>query len=349
MNRFPDAVQGARSRIRAGILGVCSFSLFGVAPVLGQHETPASPGPARVEEQKSFRGVPVLIVRPTVVLPGTRLVVLFHGFGPPASPRSLARALPLEKLPAVLAYVNLPLVADRLPAGGIEELKRVQEKEFVNGFFFPSINGACAELPMIVREVAAEYHLDVGSGIGLFGFSAGGAAALLSLMESDVPVAAAAILNAPLSVNDNVRNWEHAFHRRFQWDAAARAAADRYDVERRADRIVGRKPLPALLLMRGGADESFDAQSVRRATSALQMAYRKENEENKFAVKVFPGLGHNFGPDAKVTSTAPAPVSDEIDGAVKHFFQLYLKTAYRKLAFNQTNHRFERALQRNAG
>ena len=37
MNRFPDAVQGARSRIRAGILGVCSFSLFGVAPVLGQH------------------------------------------------------------------------------------------------------------------------------------------------------------------------------------------------------------------------------------------------------------------------------------------------------------------------
>ncbi len=327
MNRFPDAMKGTKGRTRAVILGACLLSLFGVAPLLGQHEAPASPQPARVEEKKSFRGVPVLIVRPKVVLPGTQLVVLFHGFGPPASPRSLARALPLEKLPAVLAYVNLPLVADRLPAGGIEELKRVQEKNFVNGLFFPSIHGASAELPMIVREVAAEYHLDVGSGIGLFGFSAGGAAALLALMESDVPVAAAAILNAPLSVNDNVRNWERALHRRFQWDAAARKAADRYDVERRAGRIADRKPLPALLLMRGGADESFDAESVRRATSALQMAYRKQNEENKFAVKVFPGLGHNFGPDAKVTASAPTPVSEEIDDAVQHFFLLYLKSA----------------------
>jgi dienelactone hydrolase len=327
MNRFPDPVKRTRSRIRTAILGVCFFSLCDVAAVLGQLETSASPEPARVEEQRSFRGVPVLIVRPTVVLPGTRLVVLFHGFGPPASPRSLARALPLEKLPAVLAYVNLPLIADRLPAGGIEELKRVQEKDFVNGLFFPSIHGASAELPIIVREVAAEYHLDVGSGIGLFGFSAGGAAALLSLMESDVPVAAAAILNAPLSVNDNVRNWEHALHRRFQWDAAARAAADRYDVERRAGRIADRKPLPALLLMRGGADESFDTESVRRATSALQMAYRKKNEESKFAVKVFPDMGHNFGPDANVTASAPTPVSDEIDDAVQHFFQLYLKSA----------------------
>ncbi|MGI8436546.1 MAG: prolyl oligopeptidase family serine peptidase [Chthoniobacterales bacterium] len=314
------------SGISAAGLGVCLISLFGVARVLAQ-ETLTLPGSARVEEQKTFQGVPVLIVRPKVILPGAQLVVLFHGFGPPASPASLARALPLERLSSVLAYVNLPLVAGRLPAGGIEGLKRVQEKNFVNGFFFPSINGASTELPLIVHEIAREYHLDVRNGIGLFGFSAGGAAALLALMEPGVPVAAAAILNAPLSVKENVRNWEQALHRQFQWDAAARAAADRYDVERQAGRIANRKPLPALLLMRGGADESFDAEAVGRATAALRTAYEKENAGSKFAAKVFSGVGHNFGPDAKVTTSAPTTASDEIDDTVEHFFERYLMSA----------------------
>ncbi len=148
-------------------------------------------------------------------------------------------------------------------------------------------------------------------------------------METDEPVAAAAILNAPMSVNDNVRNWEHALHRHFQWDAAARAAEDRYDVERRAGRIADRKPLPALLLMRGGADESFDIEAVERATTALQMAYRKENAESKFAVKVFPGLGHNFGPDVKLTSAAPTPGSEGIDDAVQGWLERYLVGASR--------------------
>ena len=305
-------------------LSVCLLSLWSTASVRGQTRASATPDVARVKEQKSFHGVPVWIVRPKVVLPGTRLVVLFHGFGPPASPLALARALPLKKLPSVLAYVNLPLVAARLPAGGIEELKRVQAQNFVNGFFFPSINGAATELPIIVREISAEYHLEMRGGIGLFGFSAGGAAALLALMEADVPVAAAAILNAPFSVKDNVRNWEHALHRQFQWDAAARAAADSYDVERRADNIVDRQPRPALLLMRGAADESFDPGSVERAIAALRRAYQKEHAENKFVVKVIPGLGHNFGGAVNLTSPAPPPVRDEIDATVQEWFDRYL-------------------------
>src|ERR1044072_3020895 len=41
---------------------------------------------ARVTEQKLLGGVPVLISRPKVVNPNTRLVVLYHGFGPPQNP-----------------------------------------------------------------------------------------------------------------------------------------------------------------------------------------------------------------------------------------------------------------------
>src|SRR4029077_21189017 len=95
----------------------------------------ASPNsPARVKEQKSVGGVPVLISRPGVVNPNTRLVVLYHGFGPPQNPRALAQVLRLEEMDAVLAFVNLPMVADRMPAGGKGELLRLQKEDFVNGF-----------------------------------------------------------------------------------------------------------------------------------------------------------------------------------------------------------------------
>jgi predicted esterase len=212
---------------------------------------------ARVTEQKSVGGVPLLISRPLVVNPSTRLVVFYHGFGPPQNPRALAGVLRLEGMDAILAFVNLPMLADRMPAGGRDELLRVQKEDFVNGFFFRSISGATAELQQIVKELSATYHLDSDKGIGLFGFSAGGAAAFLALFESDVPITAAVIVNAPMSVMQNVENWERTLKRQFEWDNASRKAASRYDVELQADKIAERKILPALLIMQGDADEQF--------------------------------------------------------------------------------------------
>src|SRR4051812_36356150 len=71
-------------------------------------------GSARVTEQKSPGGVPVLISRPRVVNPNTRLVLFYHGFGPPQNPRALAEVLRFEQMDAILAFVNLPMIADRM-------------------------------------------------------------------------------------------------------------------------------------------------------------------------------------------------------------------------------------------
>src|SRR5438132_5500017 len=212
---------------------------------------------ARVTEQKSVGGVPVLISRPGAVNPNTRLVVLYHGFGPPQNPRALAQVLRLEEMDAVLAFVNLPMVADRMPTGGRDELLRVQKQDFVNGFCFRSISGAAAELQQIVKELNATYHLDADKGIGLFGFSAGGAAALLAMLESDVPITAAVIVNAATSVTQSVENWQRTLKRQFEWNDASRKAASRYDVQLNADKIAKRKILPALLIVQGDADEQF--------------------------------------------------------------------------------------------
>ncbi len=316
-----SAASGRQHLTNTGLfwLAVCLLLRLSTSITCAEDGTPSS-APRRVEEEKSFHDIPVLIVRPRKLSPDTPLVVLYHGFGPPQSPQALARALPLERFPGVLAYVNLPLVARRLPADGIEGLKRVQERDFVNGLFFPCINGAASELPMLVHEITTTYQLDTSDGIGLFGFSAGGAAVLLALIQSDVPVTAAAILNAPLSVEDNVRNWEHAVQRPFQWDPASREAANRYNVARHADSITKRKPVPALLLMRGEGDDSFDPSSVQHAIDALRAAYRKARAETKFKVEVLAGVGHNFGPDTGKDEKSKR-TTDQIDREVQDWFE----------------------------
>jgi predicted esterase len=279
---------------------------------------------ARVTEQKSVGGVPVLISRPGVVNPNTRLVVLYHGFGPPQNPHALAKVLRLEKMNAILAFVNLPMVADRMPTGGRDELLRVQKEDFVNGFFFRSISGATAELQQIVKELNATYHLDADKGIGLFGFSAGGAAALLALLESDVPITAAVIVNAPMSVTQNVENWQRTLKRQFEWDDASRKAASRYDVELQADKIAERKIFPSLLIVQGDADEQLGIEPARRAFDALKQRYAARGEAERIQFEVIHGLAHNFGPASGATGPAQASIDLEIERKTEHWFERFL-------------------------
>ena len=279
---------------------------------------------ARVTEQKSMGGVPVLISRPGAVNPNTRLVVFYHGFGPPQNPRALAEVLPLKEMDAILAFVNLPMVADRMPTGGRDELLRVQKEDFVNGFFFRSICGATAELPQIVKELNATYHLDSDKGIGLFGFSAGGAAALLALLESDVPITAAVIVNAPMSVMQNVENWQRMLKRKFEWDDASRKAASRYDVELQADKIAERKILPALLIMEGDDDKQLGIEPARRAFQALKQRYVGRGEAERIQFEVIHGLAHNFGPGSSATGSAQASIDLEIEQKTKNWFERFL-------------------------
>ncbi len=282
---------------------------------------------ARVTEQKSVGGVPVLISRPAVVNPNTRLVVLYHGFGPPQSPRALAEVLQLEEMDAILAFVNLPMVADRMPSGGKDELLRVQKEDFVNGFFFRSISEAAAELQQIVKELNATYHSDADKGIGLFGFSAGGAAVLLSLVESDVPITAAVVVNAPMSVTQNVENWERALKRKFEWDNASRKAASRYDVELQADKIAKRKILPALLILQGDADKQLGIEPARRAFDALKQRYVTRGEVDRIQFEVIHGLAHNFGPGSGATGSAQASIDLELEQKTKSWFERFLRPA----------------------
>ena len=194
----------------------------------------------------------------------------------------------------------------------------------MNGFFFRSISGATAELQQIVKELNATYDLDADKGIGLFGFSAGGAAALLALLESDVPITAAVIVNAPMSVMQNVENWQRTLKRQFEWDNASRKAASRYDVELQADKIAERKILPALLIVEGDADKQLGIEPARRAFEALKQRYAGRGEAERIQFEVIHGLGHNFGPGSGATGSDQASIDLEIEQKTKHWFERFL-------------------------
>jgi predicted esterase len=248
----------------------------------------------RVTEQMMIGDVPILVSRPATIDARTRVVLLYHGFGAPASPRDLEKAVPLSGSNIIAAYVNMPLVADRLPAGGVDELMRIQRTDFVNGLFYRSIAGAVAEMPSIVNALGKRYQVDTTKGIGLFGFSAGGSAVLLAMIDSEIPIAAAVVVNAPFSIQQNVKSWERALKRAYQWDADSLRVAEHFDVARHADRIASRSPGVAMLVLQSASDELLDAKPSEEAVAALRAAYKAAGSHADIELRVLERGTHNF-------------------------------------------------------
>jgi predicted esterase len=116
-------------------------------------------------------------------------ILLWHGFGPPDSEAALMNALPLDDVPAVKVYLGLPMFGSRaLPNG---DLGRRQKQDLATLVFEPVIIKGAKELPAMVRALEQHGCMHPGAAVGLFGFSAGGAAALYALAEHDVRISAA--------------------------------------------------------------------------------------------------------------------------------------------------------------
>ena len=247
----------------------------------------------RVVEHFMIGDIPVTVSHPDPVDKHARMLLLYHGFGQPSSPQELARAFPLSGTNTVGVYVNLPLIAERQPAGGADALQELQLRDFVNGLYFRSIDQAVNEMPVIVNHVAARYRMDISSGIDLFGFSAGGSAVLFALIETRLPITSVVVVNAPLSVRQNVESWEGALHRSFNWDSASERAANRFDVIQHAHDIASRRPAPDILMMQADEDEHLALPPSQLALTALRDAYRDGHQTARVELEILKGQKHS--------------------------------------------------------
>src|SRR4030095_5857288 len=138
--------------------------------------------------------VPALLRAPPKVTPPP--ILLWHGFGPPASQRALMEALPLDDVPAVKIYLGLPQFGNREAAGGREDMMRRQTEDLGRLVFEPVVMGAAQELPEVIAALKQLSCLRADEKVGLFGFSAGGAAVLFALAEGNAPIESAVVINA---------------------------------------------------------------------------------------------------------------------------------------------------------
>lgn len=215
-------------------------------------------------------GVPALVrIPPEVRMPP---IVLWHGFGPPDSEAALMSLLPLDEVPAVKVYAGLPLFGRRaLDDPGA--LAKRQSEDLATGVYQPVVMGAAHELPRVAAALRREGCLAEGQAIGLFGFSAGGAAALYALAEREVPVAVGVVLNASIGLGASVAAYERATGSTYAWTPESRALAARTDAAKRAADIAAGSPPPAVLVVHGARDAMIADEGVRALHEALVPHY----------------------------------------------------------------------------
>ena len=116
----------------------------------------------------TIAGIPGLIAIPDPLVSSTPIVVMYHGFGPPSSPEALAKAVP--PIPGAISfYPWLPLFGARMDAGGKSDLVQRQADDYVGRLLFPVMAQAAAELPTVIHDLTALYHLSNRRPIVIFG------------------------------------------------------------------------------------------------------------------------------------------------------------------------------------
>jgi pimeloyl-ACP methyl ester carboxylesterase len=219
-------------------------------------------------------------------------ILLWHGFGPPASERALMDALPLDDVPAVKIYLGLPQFGNREAAGGREDMIRRQTEDLGRLVFEPVVMGAAQELPAVITALEQSSCLREGEKIGLFGFSAGGAAVLFALAEGNVPVEAAVVINASTGLTASVQAYERATKQQYKWSDYTRDLARRTDAVQRAVDIARNRP--ALLIVQGSDDAMLGSKNATALRDALAPFYMSPRDEPRLRLTLVDGLAHGW-------------------------------------------------------
>jgi predicted esterase len=243
-----------------------------------------------VTEHTTLAGVPAVVRVPVSV--SKPPIILWHGFGPPASEQALMDALPLDDVPAVKVYLGLPLFGARAPTPEADSLPKRQSEDYGLRVFEPVVLGAAKELSAVVDALRKQHCIARNEPIGLFGFSAGGAAVLLALEQHDVRISAAVTVNAPVSLSASIDALERATQHAYTWTPASRELAARSDAIQRAKDIAHGNPPPAILLFHGGDDTVVKPQGAESLQRALEPFYASTPERLK--VVIAPHVSHDW-------------------------------------------------------
>jgi hypothetical protein len=126
------------------------------------------------------RKAPALLTFPDTTSPKSILIIL-PGGGVSYDKRWAFKWLPLEDLPILRAYIDLPLHGERMSG----ELRERYRKDRLTEFYAPSILGMSKKIPSIIDDLLELKEDCPIETIGICGWSIGGLAAFLSAIEEN--------------------------------------------------------------------------------------------------------------------------------------------------------------------
>ena len=272
------------------------------------------------ERRGTAAGVPYLALPPANDVEAPALVVVLHMMDPPRSEAAMAAALPLSGVPAWRAYLGLPMFGERAPAGGQEEFFRLLSEDALMNVLAPVVEGAAVELPAAVE--ALRDQLGTGSRpVALVGGSAGAAAVLLALAQTDVPAATLAVVNPVVRITAVVEQGERQFGMTYPWDAEREARAGQLDLVRRGDEIAKRDPQPPILIVQGEDDDAAIVSGAGELHGLLRASYRAPDAVRLDRV---PGLGHALAEEPGIEPAPQSAGAATVDQAVSDWLRVHL-------------------------
>ncbi|MEV0660227.1 hypothetical protein ACIBI3_01855 [Actinomadura luteofluorescens] len=240
----------------------------------------------------------------------TRLIVAWPGFDPPRAASALATAIPMTGVPVWRVYLDLPgRSPGGLGSGSILETESIEA-------YCAAVENAALRLPDALAQIRRD--LDVPDGpVGLAGFSAGGAAALLAVAHGAVPVSTAALVAPVVAPARAARAVEKRSGSERTWSEHAVALADRLDLGTLAADIAGRD-VPVLLV--GGAK---DRVVPAREITALRDELRRHGGQ---AESTTFRMGHALAAEPGTEPRPPITEAVRVDGVLTDWFRDRLAT-----------------------
>jgi dienelactone hydrolase len=282
----------------------------------GTGMNPDIPALAEAQRGTTANGVPFVALPPEGGRQATGVVILWHGADPPRTEEALAAAVPLRELPAWRIYLGLPLSGQRLPEGGVDEIMRRGREDAVSLLFQPMIEGAVAELPAALDEVRTQLGIDAALPLGIFGFSVGGAAALLAVSRRVLPLKAAVTFGAVPDVPALVDVAAAFFQSAYKWTGGRLALARGVSTVQRGAELA--KSGAAILLGVGAADP-YPARGP-----AEQLATAINSAGGKAELRTIPDLAHGFVDEPGSAAVPQGPQAKAVDELATEWFLRHL-------------------------
>lgn len=278
-------------------------------------------------------GVPFLALPPAAATrKAAPLVIGLHAFEPPRSESALAGAIPMAALPAWRVYLGLPLFGSRLPSGGVAEVNRRGERDYLVELFGPVVEEAAAELRKVDTELRSLLPVS-DTPTGLVGVGAGATAVLLALAEKRLTVGAAAVINPIIDPTLLMTARERRTGTPYRWDLQAQGTREWLDLTARTTEL--RDAATPLLIVNGGRDEVSPPEHGRAFHDDLLARFDEHTGEHhrettaqgaershEHALRhiVVPDLAHSIGPEPGLEPGPLTPAGVLTDRALTEWF-----------------------------